>query len=100
MFHIGEHIWLFVLAIRVGSTKKFTSLWKGLHTIIDKTSPFNYKIQLIGSCQQKIVHLNWLKLCFGEVDVDQQSMEVSLPRYDVHSFMADAGHMNTTATKL
>lgn len=47
-------------AIRVGSTS-FASLRKGPYTIIDKASPFNYKIELIVSFQQKIILANELK---------------------------------------
>ena len=52
-YDIDDRVWLYVPAVRVGSTKKFASLWRGPYTVIDKTSPVNYKTQLIGGYQQK-----------------------------------------------
>ena len=51
--------------IKQGRTKKFSSLWKGPYTVIDKTSDVNYKIQLVGTTKALIVHRNRLKLCYG-----------------------------------
>jgi len=34
--------------------------------VIDKTSPVNYRIQLIGTSQSLVVHHNRLKLCYGD----------------------------------
>ena len=62
-FQVGDHVWLFVRAIKKGQTKKFTSLWRGPYTIIDKVGPVNYHVQLIGGIQKRIVHRNRLKLC-------------------------------------
>ena len=64
-YHIGDCVWLHVPAIKAGRTKKFASLWRGPYTVIDKTSPVNYCIQLIGSNKRLIVHFNRLKLCHG-----------------------------------
>ena len=41
------------------------SLWRDPYTVIDKTSPVKYCIQLIGSNRRMIVHFNLLKLCHG-----------------------------------
>lgn len=40
---------MIVPAVKQGRTKKLSSLWRGPYTILDKTSPVNYCIQLIGS---------------------------------------------------
>ena len=49
IFSIGDLVWLHVPAIKQGRTKKFSRLWKGPYTVIDKTSDVNYKIQLVGT---------------------------------------------------
>ena len=67
-YHVGDRVWLFVPAVCPGRTKKLASLRAGPYTIIDKTSPVNYKLQLIGGQQQKIVHVNCLKLCYGNIE--------------------------------
>ena len=61
---VGDRVWLFVPAVKQGQCKKFTSRWKGPYTVINKTSPVNYRIQLIGGNQQLTVHRNRLKLCY------------------------------------
>ena len=43
-----------------------SSLWLGPYTVVDKTSPANYLIQLVGGTLNFIVHHNRLKLCFEE----------------------------------
>ena len=65
-FQCGDRVWLYVPAIKRGQTKKFSSLWRGPYTVIDKTSSVNYRIQLIGTTKTSVVHRNRLKLCFGE----------------------------------
>ena len=63
--NVGDRVWLYNPAIKQGRTKKFSSLWKGPYTIVDKTGLVNYRIQLIGGSQNFIVHHNRLKLCYG-----------------------------------
>ena len=65
---VGDRVWLHVPAVKLGRTKKLSSLWRGPYTVLDKTSPVNYKIQLIGSIVSIIVHRNRLKPCYGEPD--------------------------------
>ena len=57
-FSVGDLVWLHVPAIKQGRTKKFSSLWQGPYTVIDKTSDVNYKIQLVGANKVLIVHRN------------------------------------------
>lgn len=64
-FTVGDLVWLYVPAIKTGRTKKFSCLWKGPYTVVDKTSAVNYRIQLLGSSKMTIVHRNRLKTCFG-----------------------------------
>ena len=64
-FAVGDLVWLYVPAIKPGRTKKFSCLWRGPYTIIDKTSAVNYRIQLFGSTKTVVVHQNRLKTCFG-----------------------------------
>ena len=62
-FPVGDRVWLYVPRVKQGQSKKFTSLWRGPYTVISKTSPINYRIQLIGGNQKTTVHRNRLKLC-------------------------------------
>ena len=64
-FKVGDRVWLYVPAVRPGRTKKLSTLWRGPYTVIDRTGPVNYCIQLIGSTTTLIVHRNRLKQCFG-----------------------------------
>jgi len=63
---VGDRVWLLVPAIGTGKSKKLSSLWHGPYTVIDKTGPVNYRIQLIGRTHTTVVHHNRLKLCFGD----------------------------------
>ena len=45
---MGDRVWLFVLAMKKGKTKKLASLWRDPYTVVDKTSPVNYRIKLVG----------------------------------------------------
>ena len=65
IFVVGDLVWLYVPAIKSGRTKKFSCLWRGPYTVIDKTSVVNYKVQLLGSTKTVVVHRNRLKTCFG-----------------------------------
>ena len=62
-FHVGNRVWLFVLTVKRGQTKKFISPGRGPYTILNKVSAVNYRIQLIGGQQMKTIHTNRLKLC-------------------------------------
>ena len=64
-FKVGDRVWLYVPAVKPGKTKKLSTLWRGPYTVIDRTGPVNYCIQLIGSATTVIVHRNRLKPCFG-----------------------------------
>ena len=59
---VGDRVWLYVPAVKPGKTKKLSSLWRGPYTVLDKTSPVNYCIQLIGGTASVTVHRNQLKL--------------------------------------
>lgn len=65
-FVVGDRVWLYVPAVKRGTTKKFSCLWRGPYTVIDKVNMYNYKIQLIGSTHTLVVHRNRMKQCFGE----------------------------------
>lgn len=96
---IGDRVWLYVPAVKVGSTKKLASLWRGPYTVIDKTSPVNYVIQLIGGRQQKTVHANRLKLCHGSPEAhDQWDTHVPVPYYDASATTTTTGGGSTDAT--
>ena len=57
---VGDRVWLYVPAVKSGRTKKLSSLWRGPYTVLDRTSPVNYRIQLIGSVVSVVVHRNRL----------------------------------------
>lgn len=64
-FTIGDQVWLYVPAVKTGTTKKLASLWRGPYTVIDRINSVNYKIQLLGvHSKTLIVHHNRLKHCF------------------------------------
>ena len=63
---IGDQVWLYVPAVKTGTTKKLASLWWGPYTVIDKLSAVNYRIHLLGvPTKTLVVHHNRLKHCFG-----------------------------------
>ena len=64
-FKVGDRVWLFNPAVKVGETRKLTSQWRGPYTVIDRVSPVNYKIQLIGTTKTQTVHHNRMKMCHG-----------------------------------
>ena len=65
-FSIGDQVWLYVPAVKAGTTKKLASLWRGPYTVVDKLSALNYHIQLLGVPNKTlVVHHNRLKHCFG-----------------------------------
>lgn len=93
-FQIGDRVWLFVPAVTTGRTKKFASFWRRPYTIIDKTSPVNYKIQLIGGTTTSIVHRNRLKPCFGEPQQCRGKRPIQSSRgliYNTEPSSADSG---------
>ena len=65
-FKVGDRVWLFNPAVKVGETRKLSSQWRGPYTVIDRVSPVNYKIQLIGTTKTQIVHHNRMKMCHGD----------------------------------
>ena len=69
-FMIGDTVWLFNPAVKVGQINKFCSLWRGPYTVIERVSPLNYRIQLFGSTctSTQIVHHDRLKLCHGDTE--------------------------------
>ena len=69
---VGDRVWLYVPAVKQGRTKKFSSLWRGPYTIIDRVGAVTYRIQLIGSPKSLVVHRNRLKLCYGELSNRRQ----------------------------
>ena len=65
-FTIGDQVWLYVPAVKTGTTKKLACLWRGPYTVIDKLSAVNYRIQLLRvPTKTLVVHHNRLKHCFG-----------------------------------
>ena len=64
-FQIGGVVWLYTPVVKQGNTKKFSSFWRGPYTVIDKSGPVNYKVQLIGSTQTLLVYRNRIKPCYN-----------------------------------
>jgi hypothetical protein len=67
-FEIGQK----VLVLLPTETSKLLARWKRPFTITDKVSPVEYRIMVRGG-EQKVIHINMLKLCHGRVDTDQDS---------------------------
>jgi len=55
-FAVGDLPWLYVPVFKTEHSKKFSCLWRGVYTVIDKTSAVDYRIQLLGSAKITIVH--------------------------------------------
>ena len=66
--YIGDVVWLYTPVVKRGNTRKFSSFWKGPYTIVDKTGPVNYKLQLLGGTQTLVVHRNRIKPCNNPCD--------------------------------
>ena len=64
-FRVGDQVWLYTPAVKEGRSKKLATQWRGPYTVVDKTSSVNYRIQLIGTAHQTVVHRNRLKPAFG-----------------------------------
>ena len=65
-FQVGDQVWLFTPVVKPGTTKKFTSQWRGPYTVLDRINKVNYRIKLVGlSVKPQVVHNNRLKLCYG-----------------------------------
>ena len=92
---IGDRVWLFVPAVKAGRTKKFASLWRGPYTVLDKTSPVNYRIQLIGTTKTLVVHRNRLKICYGVPRHTQTNRRC--PQQSNKSVASQPGHKQTQA---
>ena len=89
-FRIGDRVWLFNPPVRVGQAKKFSSMWRGPYTVIDRVSPVNYRIQLIGTTSTQIVHHNRLKLCLDDPEKSRESEQMNqLERDEVLSSAKD-----------
>eukprot|EP00731_Ephydatia_muelleri_P033914 Em0041g27a len=65
-FKVGDRVWLFNPAVKVGETRKLSSQWRGPYTVIDRVSPVNYKIQLIETTKTQTVHHNRMKMSNGD----------------------------------
>ncbi|CAG2203350.1 Transposon Ty3-G Gag-Pol polyprotein,Retrovirus-related Pol polyprotein from transposon opus,Retrovirus-related Pol polyprotein from transposon 297,Retrovirus-related Pol polyprotein from transposon 17.6,Transposon Ty3-I Gag-Pol polyprotein [Mytilus edulis] len=61
-YEIGQKVWVYSPASKVGLSHKLLHPWRGPHRIISKTSPVNFKIE---SCDnkkhQQILHANRIK---------------------------------------
>ena len=68
--HVSDRAWLFVPAVKSGTTKKLSLLWRA---ILDKLSAVNYQIQLTGGYQKQVVHKNRLKLCLSDPEGTETS---------------------------
>ena len=79
-FTVGDQVWLYVPAVKTGTSKKLSSLWCGPYTVIDRVSSVNYKIQLLGVLSKTtIVHYNRLKHCFGTPKSSSINISQSAP---------------------
>lgn len=95
-YEVGDCVWLYTPVVQSGSTKKFSSLWQGPYTIIDKVSLVTYRIQLVGGSTQVVVHANRLKLCYSDPPVQWSNQ--SIPRRQDRVPQAGYTRVNTTPT--
>lgn len=68
-----NRVWLYIPAVKTGRNRKLASLWRGPYTVIGKTGPVTYRVELIGSTKCLVLHRNRLKLCYGEPGVRDKS---------------------------
>ena len=61
-FQIGDVVWLYTPVVKQGNTKKFTSFWRGPYTVIDKSGPVNYTVQLHKLCLYTGTVLNFVTM--------------------------------------
>jgi len=80
-FAVGDLVWLYVPAIKTGHTKKFSCLWRGPYTIVDKTSAVNYRIQLLGSAKTTTIHQNRLNTCHGRPQLKSTTRTIGESTY-------------------
>ena len=73
IFSVGDQVWLYNPAVKEGCSKKLATQWHGPYTVMDKISPVNYRVQLIGTAHQTVVHRNCLKPAFGIPGAASQS---------------------------
>ena len=67
---------LFTPVVKPGTTKKFTSQWRGPYTVLDRVNRVNYRIKLVGSsAKPQVIHHNRLKLCYGTPQQTTTSMQ-------------------------
>ena len=62
---MGDLVWLYTPVVKSGHTKKFSRLWHGPYTVIDRLSSYNYRVQLVGTTRTLVVHRNRLKRYYG-----------------------------------
>ena len=75
-FQVGDQVWLFTPVVKPGTTKKFTSQWRGPYTVLDRVNRVNYRIKLVGSsAKSQVIHHNRLKLCYGTPQQTTTSMQ-------------------------
>ena len=62
-FNTGDLVWLLVPAIPVGTTPKFSKLWKGPFVVVKELSSVTYRIRDESNGKEQVVHVNRLKKC-------------------------------------
>ena len=62
-FNTGDLVWLLVPAIPVGTTPKFSKLWKGPFVVVKELSSVTYCIRDESNGKEQVVHANRLKKC-------------------------------------
>ena len=58
----GDLVWLLVPVIPVGSTSKFSKLWRGPFKVVNSLSEVVYRIRDPESGKCQVVYVNWLTL--------------------------------------
>lgn len=60
-FELGDLVYLYDPAHKVGISKKLTRPWSGPFRIVKVLGPVTYKIRKVGTRQEQVVHVNRLK---------------------------------------
>ena len=78
-YNIGDRVWLYNPKVKVGETKKLSSLWHGPFRIIEKIGPVNYRLSNENKKIPNLVHANRLKPFFEKkptTDIKEENLDI------------------------
>ncbi|KAG5863982.1 hypothetical protein JTB14_031586 [Gonioctena quinquepunctata] len=73
-FNLGDQVYLKDMAVKRGLSKKLVRSWIGPYRIIEMIGPVTCRIRKCGGRDEKIVHVNRLKIYTARTDEEHRSM--------------------------